>query len=176
MFRRRLKKPLQPKTILALAVIIGVCLLEIIGQNGQISRATGIALSPLPAIFAWSLAMACIVLSYQYSERPTPRSKVGQIIVKWTGRMTYPLYLMHHLVVMSAAVLLSPYVGLGSILVGFVLAYLTAALIEAGPERTLRRALAAGLERAQARIMPVAGALLSIRAGRNRTRPRLQAE
>ena len=69
------------------------------------------------------------------------RMKHGQRLVRFLGRITFPLYLIHNTVVFSFVAIFSSSLGVYSILLGFVGAYAAACLIEAGPETVLRRVL-----------------------------------
>jgi peptidoglycan/LPS O-acetylase OafA/YrhL len=128
-----------PQRRIILVGLVAACALEIIGQNTIIARAAGLALSPLPALTAWGVAMMLFATTVACNDRLLAAVGSRTNLVRFVGRLTYPLYLIHDTVVMTAAVLLAPILGLYSLMVGMVAAIIVAGVLERFPERALRR-------------------------------------
>jgi peptidoglycan/LPS O-acetylase OafA/YrhL len=120
------------------SILIGSCLLEIVGQNTIIERASGIDLSFVPAICVWVLAMIVFGVSLRQNERLLSIFRNQINFFKFFGRLTYPLYLIHNTVVFWVIVLLAPFFGYYSILIGVVAALIAAGLVAEFAEPALR--------------------------------------
>jgi peptidoglycan/LPS O-acetylase OafA/YrhL len=133
---------LTPWRVRALLLLTGACLLEIVGQNTIIARASGEALSPVPAIAAWLAAIGFLIGSIRMNNALVELLGRRANFVRFGGRMTYPLYLIHNTIGLSVCVLLAPYVGLYAIPIALLSALVAAGLVELFPEKFIRRRLA----------------------------------
>jgi hypothetical protein len=124
-----------------LMALSAACALEIVGQNSIIARASGISLSPLPALLVWSSAAAFIVASLQLNERVSQFFSPIRSQIATFGKLTYPLYLTHNSTVFLTVAVLGGLIGSWSLPAGMVGAFLVAFLIQVGPEKWLRQIL-----------------------------------
>jgi peptidoglycan/LPS O-acetylase OafA/YrhL len=129
---------LNPARTSLIAALTVCCGLEIVGQNGIIARAAGESLSPLPALLAWSVAMALIVLSVRFND--TVRRLSGPVApsFRFVGKMTYPLYLIHNSVGLALCFVLAKPLGAWALLVGMAGAVIAAALVQGFAEPFVR--------------------------------------
>jgi peptidoglycan/LPS O-acetylase OafA/YrhL len=124
-----------------LALLAAGSVLEIIGQNSIIARASGLSLSPLTAVLVWTAAVLFISASLILNDRVAPFvSRIGGQVAT-LGKLTYPLYLTHNATVFLVVAVLGPLIGAWSILAGMSAALLVAFLIQAGPEGWVRQLL-----------------------------------
>jgi peptidoglycan/LPS O-acetylase OafA/YrhL len=125
-----------------IAGLVVCCGLEIVGQNGIIARAAGERLSPLPALIAWSVAMALIVLSARFNDAACRLAGPLAPSFRFIGKMTYPLYLIHNCIGLTLSFLLAKLLGVSALLAGVVGAVVAAALVQAFVEPMVRGHLA----------------------------------
>lgn len=133
--------------IAKIAALTAFCILEIIGQNGIITRAAGLDLPPTPAIAAWLIAMAAIAFSIRHN----------QALIRWLGpvasqcrfigKMTYPLYLIHNSVGLSVVALTAASLGVWAIALALVAAVAAAGFIQAFAEPWVRSNLSHVIDR-----------------------------
>lgn len=121
-----------------LAGLVVACLIEVIGQNSIIARASGLNLSPVPALVAWMTTIAAIGLSVAFNAKLIEWVGSWKGLFRFMGIMTYPLYLIHESVALSVIVSLKPMLGYLSIAAGMVAAVLAAAVIANFLEPRLR--------------------------------------
>ncbi len=124
-----------------LAVLVGACAIEIIGQTTIIARASATDLSPLPALVTWVAAMAAMTLCIIYNARLAAGLARFGGIIRFAGLMTYPLYLVHDSIGLAVTVLLAPVLGFYALLVAAVAALCGAGLIAGLAEPGLRHLL-----------------------------------
>ena len=129
------------RRLLVLIALAAACALEIVGQNSIITRASGISLSPLPALLVWSSAAALVVASLLLNGRVSRFVFPIRQQIATFGKLTYPLYLTHNSTVFLTVAVLGDAIGSWSIPAGMVGAFLVAFLIQAGPEKWLRQIL-----------------------------------
>lgn len=87
---------LSPRRILAMALLLIACWLEIIGQNGIIARAAQLPLSPAPALAFWTCAFAGFLLSLAGNARLHRLFDRQLGVIRRIGLLTYPFYLLHN--------------------------------------------------------------------------------
>jgi peptidoglycan/LPS O-acetylase OafA/YrhL len=128
------------RTAVLAALFLG-CFVEVIGQNSIIARASGLDLSPLPALMTWSVTIVAIGLSVAFNAKLIHWVGRWKSLFRFMGLMTYPLYLIHESVGFSVIVSLQPLLGYLSIAAGMVAAVLAAAFVAQFLEPRLRRML-----------------------------------
>ncbi|MFS3134658.1 acyltransferase family protein [Gluconacetobacter sacchari] len=114
------------------------CSLEIIGQNDLIARLTKMDLNPLFPLAIWWIAFAAIVLSVtQVLAARSWRPEFTRVL-KFMGRITYPLYLVPAPVTILICTLLAPSLGTNAVPVAILGAFIVAVLVDAYPEPAMR--------------------------------------
>ncbi len=135
-----------------LLALAACCVLEILGQNGIIERASGLVLSAGWAVAVWVLAVMLIALSVRYNAALTRRLGPLTRHGKFLGKMTYPLYLLHNSVGLAVTVWLAPLLGVAAVLPGMAVAVVVAGLVQTLAEPWARKGFALGLDRLTARL------------------------
>lgn len=130
----------------ALAVLACACVLEIVGQNGIISRGAHMSLSPWPAMVAWAAAMMVLAASVLWNDRLIRAVGKGVAVVRFAGLTTYPLYLVHNVAAGAIVVALAPRLGVLSVGLGALGAIASATFIAGIVEPAIRKILAAVLD------------------------------
>jgi peptidoglycan/LPS O-acetylase OafA/YrhL len=126
---------------LALASLGAACVLEIIGQNSIIERASQLSLSALPAVAIWLTAVAVLALAATCNNSLLRWLGRTAKAVRFAGLTTYPLYLVHNPLGLGLTILLAPYLGLSAMVIGLAGAIIGAALIARYGEPALSAAL-----------------------------------
>jgi peptidoglycan/LPS O-acetylase OafA/YrhL len=118
--------------------VLAACLLEIVGQNGIIDRASGtVHTSLIPAAF-WLVVMALLIVSCRYNGQLLRLAGARAGWVRFAGILTYPLYLLHDAIGIAVVRILSPWFGLWSVALGICATLICAAIVAAVVEPALR--------------------------------------
>jgi peptidoglycan/LPS O-acetylase OafA/YrhL len=127
--------------ILALAGLAGACLIEIVGQNTIVERASGLQLSPIPAMLMWITAVTVFVAAIAFNDTLVWKLRNRTGMVRFMGLMTYPLYLVHNAIGLSVTVLLAPMLGYFAVVIGVMAALAGASWIAYVIEPRVRHTL-----------------------------------
>ena len=129
---------LTRRRVVAGAGLLASCLLEIVGQNGIIDRASQTAHTSLLPAAVWLTVVALLIASCRYNTRllQVAGSRAGW--VRFAGIITYPLYLLHDAIGIGVVRVLAPALGLWSVTIGMGAALICAAAVAAFVEPALR--------------------------------------
>ncbi len=132
---------LTRRRALMMTGLVVACLLEILGQNGIICRASQSDLSVWPALIAWAVAMGMFGLAIAFNAHLLRMGDRVTGLIRFAGLATYPLYLVHNAVGIGASFVLAPLIGPAAVSVGLVIAVLAAFVIAGQAEPRLRAIL-----------------------------------
>jgi peptidoglycan/LPS O-acetylase OafA/YrhL len=132
-----------------ICALVATCWLEIIGQNGIISRASHLELSPVPALAVWSAAFLLFICSLAYNQKMLNIFGGKRKLVRGIGLLTYPLYLFHNPLGLAIILICLRHgvPDVSALLCGIAAGLSGAIIVSLCIEPAMRRRLTAGLSR-----------------------------
>ncbi|NHO33959.1 acyltransferase family protein [Acetobacter fallax] len=142
--RTCVNRGLPGRQTIAIIALIAACVMEIIGQADLLSRITSTHVGWFIPTVIWSLACAAIVWASRQAGANVMPACITRA-VRFSGCLTYPLYLFHTAAILLSISVLTPIMGTYAIFSSVCVAFLTAAAIHVYAEPLLHNSVKTAL-------------------------------